>query len=181
MKKVLTSLLILNATLLATPPTYVNMSYSQLTHSNNGTVSDFDPTAFKWTIGQVIKEYNTFNLALEGTAMLGVQHEKKTSVASSTVGTFTNASIALDTLYNINLKATLPILDTFSFATYLGVSRGKMELTATNNTPNNAYKNAITYGAGLEYNIIPSISIHLDYMQYFRNLHALELGLGFRF
>lgn len=167
--------------LLATPNTYVNMSNSWLNHSDNGTVDEFKPTGFKWTVGYVLKEFDHFNLAIESSAMLGVNNDTKVSVASSGTGTFTNAVETLDKLYNVNVKAIVPINDNFAVNVYLGASRVNILSTATNYGDNNSWDNGISYGAGLEYNLLSDVSVHVDYMQYFKNLNAVEVGLGFRF
>ena len=160
---------------------YLNMSNAWLTHSENGTVSDFKPTGFKWTAGQNFYEFNGIELAVEGTVMLGVNDDKKASVASSSTGTFTNASMMLDKLYNINVRAKKEVVKDLSLQAYLGASHAKMIPIAVNNTPNHGYKNAMSYGAGLSYDVVENVSLHLEYMQYFENLNAVELGVGFRF
>lgn len=160
---------------------YINMSNAWLTHSENGTVSDFKPTGFKWTAGHNVYAFKGIELALEGTVMLGVNEDRKSSVASSITGTFTNASMMLDKLYNVNVRAKKEVLKDLSLQAYLGVSRAKMIPIALNNTPNHGYKNSITYGAGLSYDILNNVSLNLEYMQYFENLNALEVGVGFRF
>jgi len=180
-KAILLSITVSSTLLWATPKTYMNMSYSWLTHSDNGTVSDFRPTGFKWTAGYIVKEFDTFNLAIEGSAMLGVNSETKATVASSGAGTFTNAIETVDRLYNLNLKATLPISSKISANGYFGTSRVKILSTATNYGDNNGWDNGISYGAGLQYNIFSDVAVHVDYMQYFKNLNAVEVGLGFRF
>lgn len=182
MKKIILMSTILSSTLLfATPKTYVNMNHSWLNHSDNGTVSDFNPTGFKWTAGHIVKEFDFMRFGLEATAMLGLNNETKTTVSSSTTGTFSNATEIIDKLYNVNLKAMIPIKDKFSVNAYLGASRVKIHSTATNYGDNNGWDNGISYGAGLQYNILSDVSVHVDYMQYFKNLNAVELGLGFRF
>ena len=160
---------------------YINMSHSWLTHSENGTVSDFNPKGLKGRIGKNLTTFKGIELAVEGTAMLGVNHDKKSSVASSTVGTFTNASMALDKLYNVNLRAKKEVPQDLSLEAYLGASRGKMIPIALNNTPSHGYQNSISYGAGISYDLLPTISVNLEYMQYFDNLSAVEFGVGFRF
>lgn len=175
------STLLSSTLLLATPNSYVNMSNSWLSHSDNGTVSDFNPTGFKWTAGYVLKEFDHFNLAIEGSAMLGVNNDKKVTVASSGRGTFTNAIESIDKLYTVNVKAMVPLNDNFTLNAYLGASRVNILSTATNYGDNNSWDNAISYGAGLEYNLLSDVSVYVDYMQYFKNLNAVEVGLGFRF
>lgn len=160
---------------------YINMSHSWLTHSDNGTVSDFKPTGFKWTAGHNVYAFKGIELALEGTVMLGVDEDEKASVASLSTGTFTNASIMLDTLYNVNLRAKKEVLKDWSLQAYLGASRGKMIPIALNNTPNHGYRNSLTYGAGVSYDVLENVSLNFEYMQYFENLNAVELGVGFRF
>lgn len=180
-KLTLTSLVLSSLLLAETNENYINMGYTWLTHSENGTVSDFNPTAFKLTVGKNVYRFNGIALALEGTVMLGVNEDEKSSVASSTTGTFTNASIMLDKLYNVNVRAKKEVVKDLSLQAYLGVSRAKMIPVALNNTPNHGYRNSVTYGAGVSYDILSKISLNLEYMQYFDNLNAVELGVGFRF
>jgi opacity protein-like surface antigen len=87
----------------------------------------------------------------------------------------------LEKLYNVNLKAMVPLVGNLSANAYLGASRAKMLSTATNYKSNNAWDNGISYGAGLEYNFLSDVSVHLNYMQYFKNLNGLEFGVGFQF
>jgi opacity protein-like surface antigen len=187
LKKItLISLLTSSLLVAETKETYLNMSHSWLSHSwlshsDNGTVSDFNPTGFKWTIGQELTSIKGIDIAVEPTVMLGVTHDKKASVASATTGTFSNASIALDKLYNVNLRVQKEVLKDLSLQAYLGVSRAKMIALAINNTPNQTYENALTYGAGISYEFLPDVSVNLEYMQYFKNLSAVELGLGLGF
>jgi len=164
-----------------TKKTYINMSHSWLTHSENGTVSDFNPTGFKWTIGQELINFKGINIAVESTVMLGVNNDKKTSVASTATGTFSNASIALEKLYNVNLRVQKEVLKDLSLQAYLGVSRIKMIPLAINNRPTRTYENGLSYGAGISYDFLPNVSVNFKYMQYFKNLSAIEVGMGFRF
>jgi len=182
LKKLTLTFLAVSSLLLAeTNENYINMGYTWLTHSENGTVSDFKPTAFKLTVGKNVYRFNGIPLALEGTVMLGVREEEKAFVASSSGSTFTNASIMLDKLYNVSLRVQKEVVKDLFLQAYLGASRGKMIPVALNNTPNNGYKNSITYGAGFSYDILDNVSLNLEYMQYFDNLNAVELGVGFRF
>ena len=182
MQKIILISLVLSSALLATEPkVYVNMSQSLLTHSDNGTVSDFELTGFKWTAGYVVQEFGSVEIALEGSAMLGVNNDSKASVTSASRGTFSNAQEILEKLYNVNLKMMIPIVQNLSVNTYLGASRAKVLSTATNYKSNKAWYNGISYGAGLEYNVLPDVSVHLNYMQYFKNLNGVEFGLGFQF
>jgi len=180
-KIVLISLAVSSLLLAETKDTYLNMSYSWLSHSDNGTVSDFNPTGFKWTMGRELTSFNGIDIAVEATAMLGVNNDKKTLVASSSVGTFSNASMALDKLYNVNLRIQKEVFKDFSLQAYLGASRAKMIPIAINNTPNRSYENGLSYGAGVSYDFLPNVSANFKYMQYFKNLSAVEFGLGFRF
>ena len=164
-----------------TKESYINMSHSWLTHSENGTVSDFNPTGFKWTIGQELTNFKGINIAVETTAMLGINNDKKTSVASATTGTFSKASITLDKLYNVNFRVQKEVLKDVSLQVYVGASRGKIIPLAINNIPKHTYENGFSYGAGISYNILDDVSVNLEYMQYFKNLSAIEFGMGFAF
>lgn len=182
MNKLVILTLSVSSILLATEPnTYINMKAVQLTHSDNGTQQDFKPTAFKWTLGYIFKEFDYVSLGLEASAMLGVDHDTKSTVLSSTNGTYTNATTAIDSLYNLNLKAMIPLSSRFILSTFMGKSRAKMSSTATNYTSNNRWDNSLSYGAGLEYNILTDVSIQVDYTQYYKNLNSIEAGLGFKF
>lgn len=182
LKKVTLTSLALSSLLLAeSHENYINIGYTGLTYSENGTVSDFKPTAFKWRVGHNVYAFNGIELALEGTVMLGVNEDKKASVASSSSGTFTNASVMLDGLYNVNLRVQKEVVKDFSLQAYWGVSRAKMHTVAVNNRPNHGYKNAMSYGVGASYDMVEDIALNLDYMQYFENLSGIEVGVGFRF
>jgi hypothetical protein len=113
---------------------------------------------------------------------LGVNNDTKTLVNTSTLGTFSNAQTSLNKLYNLNLKAIIPIVNNLNFNMYLGGSRSKMLSTAVDYRSNDHWDNSVSYGAGLSYELGSSkVSVEMDYMQYFKNLNAIEFGFGFKF
>ncbi|CAA6812114.1 MAG: Unknown protein [uncultured Sulfurovum sp.] len=182
MKKALILTTLISSMVVAeTSNTYINMNQVLLTHSENGTVNDFQPTAFQWTLGHIVKDFHYLLIGVEGSLMLGVRNDVKSSTQSSQSGAFTNATTTLDKLYNVNIKAILPIIHDLSATTYLGVSRAKMLSTATNYTSRNVWDNSFSYGVGLEYQLLSKVSVHADYMKYFKNLDAIEFGIGFKF
>jgi opacity protein-like surface antigen len=182
MKKIIIMATLLSSSLLfATPKNYIDMHYGFLTHSENGTVSDFDMSGFKWTIGRTLTHFYDVELSGEVSAILGVEHEKKSIVLSSDSGTFTDASIALDRLYNMNFRLNKELMDNLALQGYLGVSRAKVTPEALNNNPQRAYRNSLSYGLGASYSFLPEVALNLQYMQYFENLSSLEVGLRFEF
>ncbi|HHD82435.1 MAG TPA: hypothetical protein ENK94_04505 [Campylobacterales bacterium] len=182
MRKLLILTLGVSSMLLATSPkTYINMKAVQLIHTDNGTEQDFEPTAFKWTVGHIFKEFDHVALGIEASAMLGVANDTKSTVSSSTTGVYTNAKTEMDNLYNLNLKVLVPLTDNFMFSSSIGVSRAKMISTATNYSSPNNWDNSLSYGAGIHYNILRDVSLEVDYMQYYKNLNGIEVGLGFKF
>jgi len=164
-----------------TPKTYINMNHVLLKYTDNGTTSDFKPTGFKWTAGYLVKDFDFVSFGLEASAMLGVNNDSKSSVTLSNGNTLTNAQASLDKLYNIQLKTIIPLVDKLNANVYLGGSRVKMLTNADSFTGSSGWNSAFSYGAGLEYWFPSNISFNLDYMQYFKNLNALEIGVGFKF
>jgi opacity protein-like surface antigen len=182
MKNLILVSLVMSSTLLATEPTgYVNMDYVYLKHINNGTSSDFKPTAFQWTVGYNVATWNNISIGLEGSAMLGVISDTKRSVKSSTGGTLVNVQEQLDTLYSLNVKASLPLFLNFSTHLYVGGSRAKIESIADNYANKSVYDSSLSYGAGIKYLIAKDVSVHADYRHYFKNLEAVQIGVGFGF
>jgi hypothetical protein len=81
------------------PKVYVDMSPVWMTYESKGVSSDFQPTGFKWTAGYEVKDFSFASVALEGSAILGVNNDKKSSVTNSGGTTFTNAKVTVDKLY----------------------------------------------------------------------------------
>lgn len=182
MQKILFLSALVSGLLLAeTPKTYIDMSSVLLNYSNNGTTTDFKPTGFKWTMGYVVSDFTYASVALEGSAMLGVDNDRKSTVQNSNGDTFTNAQVSIDKMYSLNVKGMLPLSQSFTANLYLGGTRGKVWSSSNNSTSNSSFENSFSYGAGLEYYLPADVSLYANYMQYFKNLSAVEFGLGFRF
>ena len=182
MQKILVLSALVSGLLLAeTPKTYIDMSSVLLNYSNNGTTTDFKPTGFKWTVGYVVSDFTYASVALEGSAMLGVNNDTKAQVQNSSGDTFTHAQMALDALYNLQLKTVVPLTQSFNANLYVGGTRGKTFSSSDQSHNKGSYDNSVSVGAGLEYWLPADVSLQVNYMQYFKNLSAVEFGLGFRF
>ena len=163
------------------PKTYIDMGSVLLNYSNNGTSTDFKPTGFKWTMGYLLNDFTYASVAVEGSAMLGVNNDTKAQVHNSNGDIFSNAKMSLDALYNLQLKAIVPITQSFNTNLYMGGTRGKTFSSSNVSNNKGSYDNSFSYGAGLEYWSSADVSLQVKYMQYFKNLSAIEFGLGFRF
>jgi len=182
MQKILFLSALVSGLLLAeTPKTYIDMSSVLFNYSNNGTTTDFKPTGFKWMAGYVVHDFTYASVAVEGSAMLGVNNDTKAHVQNSNGDTFTHAQMALDTLYNLQLKTMVPLTQSFNANLYVGGTRGKTSSSSDQSNNKGSYDNSVSYGAGLEYWSSADVSVYANYMQYFKNLNAVEIGVGFRF
>ena len=180
--KILLSSILLSSVLFAEiPKAYIDMNYVLLNYSDNGTTSDFKPTGFKLAGGYILKDFNFVSFAVEGSLMLGVDNDSKSNVTLSNENTLTNAEASLDKMYNLQIKTIVPIVDNLNANVYLGGSRVKILTSANNFTGSNSWSNSVSYGTGLKYWFPSNVSLRLDYMKYFKNIEAVEIGLGFRF
>lgn len=84
-------------------------------------------------------------------------------------------------MYNLQIKTIVPIFDNLNANVYFGGSRAKMLTSANNFTGSNSWSNSVSYETGLEYWFQSNVSLRLDYMKYFKNIEAIDIGLGFRF
>lgn len=160
---------------------YIEMAPTVLSYSGNGSTDNLKPTGFKWTVGYTLGSINKIKISTEGSVILGVNSDNRDSLSTTSGGTFTNSKTSLEELYNINLKATLPILDQLYLNGYLGGSQAKLLSTADNYQSENEFDSSVSYGAGLKYEFLSDIYLQVNYMQYFKNLNATEFALGFKF
>lgn len=163
------------------PKVYLDMSPIWSNYESKGIASDFKSTAFKWTAGYVVKEFSYASVALEGSAILGVNNDKKATVQNSSGETFNNAQVGIDKMYSLNVKGMFPLSQSFTANLYLGGTRGKVFSSSDESNSKGDFENSISYGAGLEYWSLSNVSLYANYMQYFKNLDAIEVGAGFRF
>lgn len=182
MKKLLVLPIIVSGVLLAeTPKVYVDLNPVLLNYTDNGVKNDFDIKAFKWSLGYLIKDLDIVTLGVEGSALLGYGADKRSRVTNSDREIFTNATSYLDSLFALHLKGIVPINNNFHLNTYLGGSQAKLDSIATEFESSGKWDRSLSYGVGLEYWSSANVSIHANYMQYFKNLSAIEVGLGFKF
>ena len=182
MKQTLLLSILLSGALLANEAkAYIDMNPVLLNYSNNGTDIDFKPTGFKWTAGYLLKDFNLVSFAIEGNAIVGVNSDTKSKVKGKNGITLNQADVSLDKLYGVQLKTIIPITNSFNGNLFVGASRAKVISVASNSINKNDFKNSLSYGAGLEYWSSANVSLYGNYMQYFKNLSAVEFGLGFRF
>lgn len=161
--------------------TYIDMSPVWMNYESKGISSDFKPTGFKWTAGYVLKDFSFASVAVEGSALLGVNHDKKATVNNSNGDTFTNATVSMDKLYSLHLKSMFPLSQSFNVNLYLGETTAKVLSSSDNSSSKSSFENSFSYGGGLEYWTSANVSVYANYMQYFKNLNAVEIGVGFRF
>ena len=182
MNKMLASMLIFSSAIVAqSPKVYVDMSPVWLNYESKGISSEFKPTGFKWTAGYVVKDLSFVSLALEGSAMLGVNNDRKATVQNSNGDTFTNAKVSLDKFYLLQVKSMFPISKDFNANLYLGGTTAKVLSSSDSGVSKSGFENSFSYGADLEYWTPADVSVYANYMQYFKNLDAIEVGVGFRF
>ena len=182
MNKLLVSMLIFSSAIVAqSPKIYVDMSPVWMNYESKGINSEFKPTGFKWTTGYVAKEFSFASIAVEGSALLGVDNDTKSSVTNSGGTSFTNAKVSVDKLYSLQLKGMFPLSSNLDANVYFGGTRGKILSSSNQSTSSSKFENSLSYGAGLEYWSSADVSVYANYMQYFKNLNAIEIGVGFIF
>ncbi len=157
------------------------MSPIWMKYESSGVSSDFKPTGFKWTAGYEVKDFPFVALAVEGSAILGVNSDKKSTITNSSGATFTNAEVTVDKMYSLHLKSMFPLSSSVNANVYIGGTRGKISSSSDQSSSNSSFENSFSYGAGLEYWTPANVSLYVNYMQYFKNLDAVEFGVGFRF
>jgi len=171
MNKILITTLLLGSTLLAdNSNVYVEMSPTWIKYEAKDVNYNFKPTGFKWTAGYEVKDFTLASVAIEGSAMIGVEND-----------TTSTASTMIDEIYSLHLKGSFPLTEGLSANIYAGGTRGKMLLTSNQVTASSNFENSFSYGAGAEYWFKSDVSLHADYMKYFKNIDAIEVGIGFRF
>ena len=182
MKKTFTLGILLSSSLLANEPkVYIDMSPTWMNYESKGINSKFKPTGFKWTAGYVLKDFSFTSVALEGSLLLGVDNDTKSSVTNSSGTSFTNAKVSLDKMYSLHLKSMFPLSKSFNANLYLGGTTAKVLSSSNSSSSTSSFENSVSYGAGLEYWSSADVSVYANYMQYFKNLNAVEIGVGFRF
>jgi len=182
MKSLLITMLITSSAVVAQESkVYIDMSPIWMKYESSGVSSDFKPTGFKWTAGYKVKDFSFVTLAVEGSAILGVNSDKKSTMTNSSGATFTNAEVRVDKMYSLHLKSMFPLSNAFNANVYIGGTTGKVISSSDQSVSNSSFENSFSYGAGLEYWTPENVSLYANYMQYFKNLNAIEVGVGFRF
>ena len=163
------------------PKIYIDMSPVLLNYTDNGTTTDFNPTGFKWTAGYLVKDFKVATLGIETSFITGVESDRKSNVQGSNGVMFNQASSSLDTMYSLHLKTIVPMTNNLNGNLYFGGSRAKIVSSAIGFNSSDEWDSSLSYGLGLEYWSSVDVSVYGNYMQYFKNLNAIEFGVGFRF
>ena len=71
-----------------------------MNYESKGINSKFKPIGFKWAAGYVVKVFSFASIAVEYSALLGVDNDTKSSVTNSGGTSFTNAKVSVDKLYS---------------------------------------------------------------------------------
>ncbi|NEW59804.1 porin family protein [Sulfurovum sp. bin170] len=159
---------------------YTDLKYTLLNYSKNGTDKDFKTNGYKLTLGYMFEEFSYIDIGVENSIAFATG-EKRDSVEFKNGTTLENASVDIDFLYAVHLKATAPIIDILYGNLYLGWDSAKVGTSATNYTNSSKWENSFSYGVGFEYWIPLGVSLQLNYMSYFNNLNAIEFGFGLKY
>ena len=164
--------------------TYSDIKYTKLSYSKNGTNKSFKLDGYKLTVGEMfedlLKDFSTISIGVENSILIaGGTNISSVGYRDDTV--LNRASVDVDFLYALHLKATAPLVDFLHGNIYLGLDTAKVGARATNYANSSGWDSSISYGFGLEYWIPADISIQLSYMSYFDNMDGVEFGLGFKF
>jgi len=165
---------------------YSDLKYTLLNYSKNGTAKDFETNGYKLTVGYMfedlsyLEKFPYIDIGVENSIMFA-KGKKINSVGYKDETTLKDASVDIDLLYSMHLKATAPIVDILYGNIYLGWDTAKIGTTASNYNDTNRWDSSISYGIGIEYWIPLGVSLQLDYMSYFNNLDGIEFGFGLKF
>jgi len=159
---------------------YIDIDSAWLSYKSKGVSSNFRPMGVKWTAGYKLKDFYFASVAIEGSALIGVENSTKSSLKNSS-GTFTNAEVFVDKIYSLQLKNIFPLNQSFNANFHIGGTTGKINSSSNQSKSNSSFERSLSYGASLEYWSKENISLHVGYMQYFKNLSAIETGIGFQF
>jgi len=181
LKTMILSILTLSLANAQDTKTYIDLGTMAMNYTDNGTLTDLKPVGVKWTVGYVIKDFDKFSLGVETSFATGAKSSKKSTITTTNGVVLTNSETTLEELFNANIKTIVPLKENFNANIYVGATRAKLLSIADGYASKNKYDNSISYGAGVEYWFPKNISIYGDYMQYFDNVNAIEIGIGFRF
>jgi opacity protein-like surface antigen len=141
---------------------------------------DFRTNGYKFTLGYMFEDLPYINIGVEN-SIAYAKGIKRNHVELKDDISLIDASIDIDFLYAVHMKATAPIVDILYGNIYLGWDRAKISTTASNYANSSSWDSSLSYGVGLEYWISMGISLQLNYMSYFNNLDGLEFGFGLKF
>jgi len=164
---------------------YIDFEYALLNYSNSGTDKDFELNGYKLTAGYILTNFSYLNIGIENSIIItnGQTPSVVTIDNGATINgtTLNEATVDIDFLYAVHLKATAPIIDILYGNLYFGWDKAKVSSRATNYETSTKWEDSFSYGIGLEYWIPMGISLKLNYMSYFNNLNSIEFGFGFKF
>ena len=159
---------------------YTDLKYALLNCSKNETNKDFKINGYKLALGYMFENLPYIDIGIEN-SILYANGRERDSVDFKDETSLKNASINIDFLYAIHLKATTQIVDILYGTIYLGVDTARVGTAASDYTNSNSWDSSFSYGVGLEYWIPMDVSIQLSYMSYFNNLDGIEFGFGLKF
>lgn len=158
---------------------YVGLAPAYLTYESKGVKPKFNTVGEKYTLGYIVKSYGLYTASIEGSILLAGS-DKKDSVTNS-FGTFKNAEVTIEQLYSLHIKNQFNFNNKLNGSFYLGVTRGKVYSSSDRGVSKKKFENSFSYGAGIEYELNTQVSIQANYIQYFKNLHSVEVGLVLKF
>lgn len=158
---------------------YFGLAPAYLTYESKGVKPKFHIVGEKYTLGYTIKSYGIYTASIEGSIIVAGS-DKKASITNS-YGTFKNAEVTMEQLYSLHLKNQFDFTNTLNGSFYMGVTRGKIYSSSNRGVSNKKFENSFSYGVGLEYKLNPQVSMQVNYMQYYKNLSSVEVGLVLKF
>ena len=165
---------------------YGNLQYTKLNYSNTGSDKDFGLDGYKLSFGYLFndvfnsKETLPITLGIEGSiSLLNSKSRETIHFKNGTV--LHDASVDINALYATHLKATTPLFDLLYGNLYFGWNMADIGTSALEYERKSKNESGLSYGLGIEYWIPIGVSIQANYMRYFENLDAIEVGFGLKF
>jgi hypothetical protein len=108
---------------------------------------DFRTNGYKFTLGYMFEDLPYINIGVEN-SIAYAKGIKRNHVELKDDISLIDASIDIDFLYAVHMKATAPIVDILYGNIYLGWDRAKISTTASNYANSSSWDSSLSYGVG---------------------------------
>lgn len=160
--------------------TYIGLKYSILEYSNNGTKDSFQPQALAWNLGYTIRSFKYYSISIDTSFISGLKSVNKSISKLNNNNSITNIEVSLDKMFSIGIKHNFYFNEKLLLYLYTGESIAKIIATSEELNSKKEYDNSISFGVGINIYIQKNIFLNVEYMTYFKNLDAIQVGLVFK-